>query len=298
MSWFSGVAPATRTIIVINLAIWLLQVVGTNLRLEELFALRSDDVLGGYQVWRLLTATFLHSPSNVLHILWNLLFLYWIGREMESMQGTRQFTCFYLASAVVSSLGWALVDHRVPGGRTGQMVGASGAITALAVVFTLFYPNREVLLFFLPMRMWMLLAIYLGGDVLGLLRTISVGHAGPGSQIAFASHLTGAAFGYLYKTSGIRLSRMFSVPRSGPRLRVVVPERREPTASRAGGRADQARPARPVGATPVTEELLEARLDEVLAKIAREGRAALTDEEKSILEEASRRARLRRSDRL
>ena len=46
------------------------------------------------------------------------------------------------------------------------------------------------------------------------------------------------------------------------------------------------------------EEQLDARLDEVLAKIAREGRGGLTEEENRILHEASRRARDRRSDRL
>jgi hypothetical protein len=46
------------------------------------------------------------------------------------------------------------------------------------------------------------------------------------------------------------------------------------------------------------EEQLDKRLDEVLAKIAREGRASLTDEEDRVLQEASRRARIRRSDRL
>jgi hypothetical protein len=45
------------------------------------------------------------------------------------------------------------------------------------------------------------------------------------------------------------------------------------------------------------EEQLDAKLDEILAKIAREGRGSLTDEEKRVLEEASRRARSRRSDR-
>ena len=49
---------------------------------------------------------------------------------------------------------------------------------------------------------------------------------------------------------------------------------------------------------PVPEEQLDARLDDVLAKIAREGREGLTEEEHRVLQEASRRARNRRSDRL
>jgi hypothetical protein len=48
----------------------------------------------------------------------------------------------------------------------------------------------------------------------------------------------------------------------------------------------------------VSQESLEARLDEILVKIAREGRASLTDEETRILEEASRRARDKRSERI
>jgi hypothetical protein len=51
----------------------------------------------------------------------------------------------------------------------------------------------------------------------------------------------------------------------------------------------------PVSVLP--EEQLDARLDEVLAKIAREGRGGLTEEELRVLQEASRRARIRRSDR-
>jgi hypothetical protein len=51
-----------------------------------------------------------------------------------------------------------------------------------------------------------------------------------------------------------------------------------------------------MGQTQVTQEQLDERLDEVLAKIAREGRDSLNDDERSILEEASRRARMRRTD--
>ncbi len=293
--WFSGVAPATRTILAINIGVWLVQYLGPNLRLEQLFALRSDSIFNRFEIWRLLTAAFLHSRENVFHILWNMLFLYWFGREMESMQGSREFTCFYIAAAVVSSLGWAIVDRVVPGGRAATMLGASGAITAVAMVFTLYFPNREVLLLFIPVRMWILLTIYLSRDALVLLQGLN--GEGIAGESAVACHLAGAAFGYLYKAGGLRLSQ-FLRWRFRPRLRVIVPERREPSASRAGGRTESVRPLRPMGANQVSQEQLDARLDEVLAKIAREGRTALTDEEKSILDEASRRARLRRSDKL
>ena len=63
-------------------------------------------------------------------------------------------------------------------------------------------------------------------------------------------------------------------------------------------RSDASRSARPAVTPVVPEDQLDTRLDEVLAKIGREGKNALTEEEKLVLDEASRRARMRRSDRL
>jgi hypothetical protein len=87
-----------------------------------------------------------------------------------------------------------------------------------------------------------------------------------------------------------------------PRLRLVMPEPREKYSPRSSApptwSADPATSARPTATALVSEELLDAKLDEILAKIAREGRSALTEEENRILQEASRRARNRRSDRL
>src|SRR5436309_1141919 len=55
------------------------------------------------QVWRLLTATFLHSTTDPLHILFNMLFLWWFGRQVEDELRSREFLTFYLAAAVLSS---------------------------------------------------------------------------------------------------------------------------------------------------------------------------------------------------
>jgi hypothetical protein len=86
-----------------------------------------------------------------------------------------------------------------------------------------------------------------------------------------------------------------------PRLRIVMPEPREPLGTRQtvgpSWTSDPATTPRPTTTAVVPEELLEAKLDEVLAKIAREGRSGLTEEENRVLQEASRRARNRRSDR-
>jgi hypothetical protein len=88
-----------------------------------------------------------------------------------------------------------------------------------------------------------------------------------------------------------------------PRLRIFSPVPYEPgrsrspntswTSSSAGGGGKPAS----ASVSVLPEDQLDARLDEVLAKIAREGRTGLTEEELRVLQEASRRARIRRSDR-
>jgi membrane associated rhomboid family serine protease len=296
--WFTAIPPACRTFLAINIAVWLVQIVAPNLKLAEFFGAASHQILREFQVWRLLTATFLHS-DNIFHILWNMLFLWYFGRELESMYGTREFAIFYLAACVFSTLVWAIVDLAFHGGGA-HMIGASGAVWAVTLLNVLYFPNREILLFFfLPVRMWMLAAFLLGMDALQLLSQTG-GATGRGAGVAFAAHLAGAAFGWAYKASDVRFSKLWPRRRWKPRLRVVVPEWQRAPAKRAGSvaRAEAGRSGPSAPSNLVPQDQLEARLDEVLAKIAREGRGGLTDEEKSILDEASRRARIRRSDKI
>ena len=302
--WFSGGAPVCRGIIVANVAIFLLEHIGfvdRNL-LFDWFAARSDDIFKHGYVWELLTAAFLH--FDIFHLLGNMLILWFVGREMEAMYGSKDFAALYFSAAIVASLGWAICDVLTPG-HEGVMMGASGAVFAVALLFALYYPRREILfMFVIPLEVWQLVAFYLGYQVLLLLRADHW-------QTAVEGHLAGAAYGYLYKRFDLRWSHLVShLPwgrTRGRRFRVISPEPREKPAARpavgpswSSSAAGSAKPtAAPSTASiaVIAEEQLDARLDEVLAKIAREGRGGLTEDENRILLEASARARNRRSDR-
>jgi membrane associated rhomboid family serine protease len=294
-TWFSGVAPACKTIILINVVVfvfqqWTLDETAVNTWL----AASSDGIFHHGRIWQLLTATFLH--HDFPHILWNMLFLWMVGREMEAMYGTRDFVAMYLGAAVCSTLGWAVVDSFSP--RPHEMIGASGAVMAVIVLYALYYPRREVLLFFiLPVEMWLLVVVYLGYEAWQLLNPHGLASHG----VAIASHLSGAGYGYLFKVYDLRWSRLAWGRARRQRFRVIVPEPREKPAPRPAGPTWSPNPAsvsKPASTAVLPEEQLDARLDEVLAKIAREGRAGLTEEENRVLQEASRRARNRRSDRI
>jgi membrane associated rhomboid family serine protease len=302
VGWFAGTSPVCRTLILINVVVYLLANFGVvnEGHLRDWFAATGQGVFHEGKVWQLLTATFLH--AGPLHLIGNMLILWLAGREMESMYGPRDFLALYLSAGVVSTLAWALFDLSSP--SHFPMVGASGAVTAVMVVFALYFPRRELLfMFVVPIEVWLLVVLFVGYNVLLLLK-------GGDGVTAFESHLAGAAYGFLYKRFDLRWSKLpFPWSRvRRPRFRVIAPEPRErpaprPSAAPGPGPSWSNEPAsasaaKPAATAVLPEEQLDARLDEVLAKIAREGRAGLTDEENRVLQEASRRARNRRSERL
>ena len=297
--WLSGAAPACRTIILINIAAFVAQKLYYP-NFDQMFEAGSEQILGKFQIWRLLTATFLHvSP---IHIFMNMWFFWIVGREMESLYGSRDFAAFYIAAAVVSTLAWAITD-RFRLGPHFPMVGASGAVMATMVIYTLYYPRRELILVIFPVEMWFLLILFVGWDLLQFLG------ASP-EPVAYASHLGGAAFGYLFKTGDFRLSTFekWAKQKRRPKLRIVSPDPREPSPSPATVRPTvgpswtpsvaSAATTRPAPVFVIPEEQIDEKLDEILIKIARDGRDSLNDEDNRILDEASRRARNRRSERI
>ena len=296
---FWGGGSAVKTLILINVAVFLFGWLGgppVQQFYADYLAARSEAIFQQFYVWQLLTYAFLH--FELFHILWNMIFLWFVGRELEGIYGHREFLAMYLTAAVVAGLFWAMLDQAQGGGA--NMLGASGAVAAALFIYVLYYPTREILLFFvLPVPMWLFAIIFFGGDLLGLIRSFQGFQTEP---VAFAAHLSGAAYGFLYKRYDLRWSRWlgdFSWTRR-PRLRIFSPEPRSRRPSRQGA-ATPTRSEGPGRAGPsghFADENLDVRLDEILAKIAREGRSGLTEEENRILQEASERARNRRGERL
>jgi membrane associated rhomboid family serine protease len=293
-AWWSGASPVCNAIIIINVAVFLFQNFAKISPGGELmttwFAASVDETFRNYKLWQLLTATFVH--GGIMHLFMNMWFFWLVGREMEPLYGSRDFLAFYLTAAIFSTFVWvlfALLSH-----NPYPAIGASGAVTAVGMLFTLYYPKRDMLLVVIPMPMWMLMTVFIVMDLVPSLTGIE-------TNVAAEAHLAGAGFAFLFKQFDLRFSRLFSGRLSRPRLRIFAPIQREPSRTRS---QSPSRSTASVGAGPkspsvsvLPEEQLDARLDEVLAKIAREGRSGLTEEEQRVLQEASRRARIKRSDR-
>jgi membrane associated rhomboid family serine protease len=113
----------TVSLIMINLVIWLLQVIpGSTVTTTLLYA----PLLTVIEPWRMLTAGFVHSPDSFWHILLNIYSIYIFGRVIEPMLGPARFLALYLISIFGGSamVLW-LSEPVVP------VVGASGAFFGL-----------------------------------------------------------------------------------------------------------------------------------------------------------------------
>jgi membrane associated rhomboid family serine protease len=278
---------AVTAIIAVNIAVWLLNFIGTagllpvRFSLNDIGALRSDlpqHMLTHF--WQLLTYGFLHDgpsllrphPFSPLHLLFNMLTLWFFGREAEAILGRAEFVRFYCLSIVLAGLTW-VVAMRL-GGNVGfpiQLVGASGGVMAVLALFIWYYPQETLLLWgVLPVPAWALGVLYLVFDLQGV--------ASGGDRVAHTAHLAGATFGLLYAWRGWSLEGVATLPaswfRRPPRMRVVRPDDDDNVAD-----ADR---------SPDADEV-----DRILAKISRSGEASLTPAERETLTRASRRLRER-----
>jgi membrane associated rhomboid family serine protease len=119
-------APATLTLVALNVLIYLITVSqggGLNSPGGELFqrgALVGIFVADG-DWYRLVTAMFLH--ASLMHLLFNMLALWWLGSIVEQAVGTWRFLMIYFVSGIAGSAGALLLS-----GPLAVTVGASGAI--------------------------------------------------------------------------------------------------------------------------------------------------------------------------
>ena len=87
--------------------------------------------LGSHQYWRLLTAGFLH--ASLLHILFNMLSLWFVGRVLEPAIGRLNFTAIYFSSLLAGSFGALLFQPDVPTlGASTAIFGIFGALIVIA----------------------------------------------------------------------------------------------------------------------------------------------------------------------
>lgn len=231
--------------------------------------------------WTIFTYMFMHDLSGILHILFNMLIMYWFGKLFVEYLGSDKLIAVYLLGGIAGGITYLLAYNTIPFfierlGTFSGMVGASAAVNAIVVATATLIPNYTFFLLFIgPVRIKYIAAVFVFLSFLG-----SVGN-NAGGNIA---HLGGALMGFIYMKqlhAGVNwggwitatLEWFKSLFKEKPKVKVSY--RKERPAG-VHTRADKA---------SYTQE----EIDRILDKISEGGYESLTKDEKEKLFNASKK---------
>lgn len=304
-AWYRVQPKAIRAILTINVVFYVLWVLALShigaaqMFVWEFVALNPELPQLLLRPWQVITYNFIHLGTGFwgfLHLAFNMLWLYWIGKEYEELNGSHRLLAAYLIGGLGGALLTIIVYNIFPGAVVVH--GASASVLGVMMTVAITYPYKSIgLLFIGTVR---LLYVVIGFLVLDILFIA-------GSTTAVTAHFGGAIAGFLFakgEASGRDLSSwtsfMLGEPRSrGGRMRRKPPKQRdgffEKIGSWLGGQEpEEARIAGTIGrARPDPESKSTSGsggdIDKILDKISERGYESLTDEEKQALYEASKR---------
>jgi len=220
--------------------------------------------------WTLITYQFLH--FGFLHILFNLLWLYWFGRVFLQYFTAKQFTAIYLLGGIAGAGLYILFYNIFPVFASqlsvSSALGASAAVMAIAIAVSFYVPDYTFnLLFIGPVKIKWIALIFIITDVL----TLADGNAG-----GHIAHLGGAIFGMAFAASyrkGTDITKGFnssidaiaSLFKTKPKMKVT----------RSVPKDDKE--------YNYIKKQQHANIDHILDKISKNGYESLSKEEKEIL---------------
>lgn len=141
-----------------------------------------------FEVWQLLTYGFLH--GNLVHLLFNMLGLWMLGREVEQVLGGKRYLQYFLTCVVTAGLLQLLVTT-LTDAPPYPTVGASGGVFGVLLAFGMMFPRRMVMLLFPPIPMPARVFVIVYGVI-----ELILGVSGSQEGVAHFAHLGGLAGGF------------------------------------------------------------------------------------------------------
>ncbi|MGY4383796.1 membrane associated rhomboid family serine protease [Pedobacter sp. UYP24] len=239
--------------------------------IRQYFAFPAAIVHVPLHFYTLITYQFFH--EGFLHLLFNMLWLYWMGRIFLDFLKPRQFHFVYLGGGVFGAILFALAFNVFPVFRNisdATIIGSSAAVMSIIVAAATLVPNYSIRLFLLiELKLKYLAIAYVLLDIIGT----TSGNAG-GSF----SHLGGAIFGFLYVKLLQNGTDWSSVFKKKPKLRVVKNDVRQNTHQSSGRTAYLKNDG----------YVEQSEIDAILDKISKTGYDKLSKAEKETLFKASK----------
>jgi len=199
------ITPVVKKLIIANVVIWFVGIVLieqyflADPKISHWFGLTPYNVLKDFYLWQPVTYLFIHS-SGPMHVIFNMLLLWWMGSELERHWGARFFTLYYFVCGVGSAFLYmfSVLIYSIISGKAEVLsvpvVGASAAIFGLLVAYGLVFGERTVLFFFFfPMKAKVFVAI------LGAIEVVLVLNNGLiQGKVANLAHIGGLVSGFAF----------------------------------------------------------------------------------------------------
>lgn len=227
-------------------------------------------------IWVLFTYMFVH--YDVLHILFNMLMLYWFGRIFLTYFTTKNFIALYILGGLAGALFYILTFNTIPyfvKMNPSSMIGASASVMAIIFGAAFYNKDQEVMMLFLGRVKIIYIALFIF-----VLDFLALG--GSSNQGGHVAHIGGAILGYFYAVQyrkgkditrwvNLLIDKIVNLFRAKPKMRVTRKNNRSEDDYTYNERKHN--------------ESLE--IDHILDKIKQSGYNSLSDNEKKRLFDAS-----------
>ena len=286
---FSFFPPIIKNLLIINGIVFFIQIISENIvvggRLLENYITGYFGLIPfinpewSFLPWQLITYQFLH--GGFMHIFFNMLMLWMFGMEIENLMGSRKFLVFYLLSGIGGGLLQLLL-----GSGGGAIIGASGAVFGVMVAFAMYFPDRMIYIYFLfPVKAKYLIVFLM------VIEFLSVGN---GSFIAHLAHLGGASVGFLFvlldRQHNFNFDSLFNIFKFNRDSSSSDYFKKKSSGFSFGKREVEEAEFYEIKDSKESEDKVDQEvIDQILDKISRSGYQNLTEKEKKILFEASKK---------
>ena len=204
-NWLSNLS-VVGWLIMISVMISLIGFISFAYGKIEYLALKPSNIIQGKYLWTLLTHMFAH--GSPLHLFVNMFVLFSLGGLSEKIIGRKRFLWFYIISGIFAGFlavilpilyGNTSLGTRIFGSPDVFMVGASGAIFAIAGLFVMLLPKLRFMIIFLP---FFSLPAYIMVPLVLLITWFATvaGNFPIGNVAHFGGFLAGLVYGYYLKT--------------------------------------------------------------------------------------------------
>ena len=185
----------TETLIIVNMLVYLTGLIGQTTGVFDREAVVSFGQLSrsGFHVSQLFTYQFLHDPSSIWHLAFNMLFLWVFGCAVEDRMRRPSFLAFYLVGGAVAGIAHVSVS-------AAPVIGASGAVAAVTGAFLALFPRAriQIVLFFFIIGVYSIPALWFIGFffAIDVLRQTGELLGGSSARVAYAAHIAGYLYGF------------------------------------------------------------------------------------------------------